>query len=260
MLEQVRLILLGIVGERRAAHRARCADHRRHAAKDLRVVDQGFEDVWRALRIADQYESRPGGVERRGHDRIADLPCVMGGAGQRIDRQHPAVIAKLAQVPAHRIGRTQPRREAIKADAGHDHRHQWPVRGAEVRRLAGAGRLRAHARQGFLAGAVVGHGLLAGLEDRAEDLAEARPPIAHAGGSGRQQDQRRGLGGVGHQRLRGASRQEGQRQHPGQATRAHGHPLRRLAPSPGCRCPTGLAGGGRRTSPPAARRYGSGRR
>ncbi|MNR11739.1 hypothetical protein D3C85_1280540 [compost metagenome] len=77
--QQVRLVLLGIVGQRRAADRAGCADHCRHAAADFRVSDHRFENVGRALRIADQDEARRSGFGWHRHDRVAYLPGVVCG-------------------------------------------------------------------------------------------------------------------------------------------------------------------------------------
>ena len=58
VLQQIGLVLLGVVGERRAADGAGDADDRGDAGADLGMVDDRLEDVGRALRVADQHEAR----------------------------------------------------------------------------------------------------------------------------------------------------------------------------------------------------------
>ena len=87
MAQQVGLVLLRIVGQRRSADRTGSTHHRRDAVADFGVRHHRLEYVGRALGIADQHEARRPCVGGHGHDLVANLACVARRAGQRIDFQ-----------------------------------------------------------------------------------------------------------------------------------------------------------------------------
>ena len=97
-------------------------------------------------------------------------------------------------------GRLQPLLEAFVADAGHHSADQTAFRLTEIDGFAGATRFATDARQCLLARAAIGQDACSRVEDRAENLAKARPLVLHAGLRRRDQHQRRCVRRVGNQR------------------------------------------------------------
>ena len=230
MPQQVGLVLLGIVRERRATDRAGSADHGRHAAPDLRIRDHRLEDVGCALRIADQHEARRARIVLHGHDRVADLARVGLGTRQRIDLEDDCVIPELAHMRRGGAGRLQPLFEAFVPDAGHHRRHEAPFRRAEIDGLAGAGGFCTDAGQCFVAGPVVRKRATVRLQHGAVDLAEARPLVLHARLGSRRENERRRVGRVRYERLRRAC---AEREACHDDHRANNAALRRIDPAGG---------------------------
>ena len=95
------------------------------AATRLRIsgyVDDRFEDVGRALRIADQHQARRPALERHGHDRVADLARVGRGARQRIDLEQ-----RSASYPNRRTCSA-----AVPGACSHFAKHSYPMPGTSA--------------------------------------------------------------------------------------------------------------------------------
>ena len=91
------------------------------------MVDHGLEDVGRALRIAEQHQTRRAGAEVHGHDRVADQARVAGRAGQGVDGDGPVLVAELgprerrpirAAAATWRSSRSRCRGSARRRDGG----------------------------------------------------------------------------------------------------------------------------------------------
>ena len=147
---------------------------------DLGVADHGFEDVRRALGIADQHQPGRTGLLRQGHDRVTDLPRVFLDAGQGIDLDDELVIVVLAQMRRRGAGRIEPLGKATVANAGHDGRHQPPLGRLQRYGSSRDGGFIVYRAQGFLAGTIVRQIRPVLFQDRTVDLPEAAARIGHA--------------------------------------------------------------------------------
>jgi hypothetical protein len=83
---------------------------------DLGVANHGFEDVGRALGIADEHEPRRTGFLRHRHDRVTDLPRVGLNSGQRIDLDDELVVVVLRRCAA-----------AVPGGSSHSAKQSYPM-------------------------------------------------------------------------------------------------------------------------------------
>ena len=103
--------------------------------------------------------------------------------------------------------------DTIPADPGNDGSNQSPPGRSEVHLPSWSGRLDTDACQRLVARPVIGERGSARFQHLAEDFAEARPLVLHAGQGGGHQDERRRVCRVRHQRRRRAGAEGHSRNH-----------------------------------------------